>query len=75
MKQINLYYSSQFANAAAIHEEMAAMQTKAGNHRLAADSRQVAVARRIAGSNVSDSFPVKDALDYGDFCAKTISTD
>jgi hypothetical protein len=67
MTQLDQFYRSHLANAATLHERMAVMQAAAGNHRLADDSRKVASARRIAAANVSGSFPLPAALDFGEF--------
>jgi hypothetical protein len=72
MHQITHFHASHFTNAAAVHEQMAQLQAKAGNHRLAADSRESASSRRIAAANVSDAVTTKDALDFGDFGAKAL---
>lgn len=68
--QLNHFYASQFTYAAQMHERMAEFQEKAGLHRLAADSRKTAMARRISAANVE--MGVSESLDFGQWAADTV---
>lgn len=59
-----MFYQSHMMNASGIHLQMAALQRKAGNERLARESEKTALARRISSRNMTND--LASDLEFGE---------
>lgn len=73
--QMQMFYESQLYIANKNHLKMAELQTKAGQYKLAFESRKTALARRIASHNITREGNIINALRFGQEAASVLTVD